>query len=98
MWGSLARSAQAWASRTAIAVLIAFMASARSSMSSATPACPAIRSRTITPSITRRIRVTSLTVFPGQPGLLVLDELEQRGLHLCHAGDLVQHQLPVLSG
>ena len=30
-------------------------------------------------------------VDEGQPGLLVLDELEQRGLHLRHAGDLVQH-------
>ena len=93
-------------------MLIAFMASARSSMISATPGCPAIRSRTITPSIAgeygRRFMNVSegcgepegrrqLAVLPGQPALLVLDQLEQRGLHLLHVGDLVEHELPVFA-
>src|SRR5260370_14735304 len=81
------------------------MASARSSMPCATPGCPAIRSRTITPSIAGEYgrecgcagTAARLAVLSGQPGLLVLDQLEQRGLHLLHVGDLVEHQLPMLA-
>src|SRR5450755_4173068 len=39
-----------------------------------------------------------LAFLAGQPGLLVLDQLEQRGLHVLYPGDLVEHQLAVLPG
>ena len=34
----------------------------------------------------------------GQPGLLVLDQLEQRGLDLLDLRDLGEHELAVLTG
>ena len=40
---------------------------------------------------------TSLAIVAGQPLLLVLNQLEERGLYLLHLGDLVEDQLAVLT-
>ena len=40
---------------------------------------------------------SGLTFLAGQPGVLVLDQLEQRGLHLFDLGDLGEHELAVLA-
>ena len=40
---------------------------------------------------------TPLALVPGQALLLVLNELEQRGLDLLHLGNLVENQLTVLA-
>src|SRR5712691_6783595 len=103
---SAAISAQTRASRAAMAVLSAFMASGRSSTTSQIAAEISVTSWrcTRTPPTgstpcrlawTGRARASAL--FAGQPGLLILDQLEQRGLHLGHARDLGEDQLAVLA-
>ena len=44
-----------------------------------------------------RLTGLSLLLFPGQPGLLVLDQLEQRRLHVLDVRNLGEHQLAVLA-
>src|SRR6185437_14365705 len=96
---SEASSAQAWASRVAMAVSIAFSASGRSRMISQTPACPARWGCIVMPSMPPAYGGRSGSgLLPGQPGVLVLDQLEQGGLHLLDLRDLGQDELPVLAG
>src|SRR5215470_12433141 len=49
------------------------------------------------PHVRRRLR-SGAWLLPGQPGVLVLHQLEQGGLHLLDLRDLVQDELPVLPG
>src|SRR5689334_2336536 len=93
---STARSAQTPASRPAMAVSSALSASGRSSTTSATARVPASSRRTLTPSMVSALP-SSWSALSRQPLLLVLDQLEQRGLYLLHVRYLGQHQLALLA-
>src|ERR1017187_10510643 len=77
--------------------------SATGSLRSPTPSLAVPPSSAAPPSFTLMSCKASPTtpagsaVLAGQPGLLVLDQLEQGGLDLLHLGDLGQDQLAVLT-
>src|SRR5712691_1112413 len=95
--GRAAISAQARASSPAIAVLIAFIASGRLSMISATPS-PGFRDTLIVSICVQASGSRLVPLIALEPALFLLDQPEQRGLGEFDPRDIGQHDLAMLAG